>query len=242
MKLAEAMDVELNSTSRSSGGVLPANESLKISKNPIVGPQENPKPHISNGQNGTKYPAEGITNGHPSESLSVANSDLDEIGFEVESYSDFNYPLPPDSHSEEKYDNDKVDKIDELKERTFEDGSSEDNISDIEKLATEHDLTHDSSHLSEEFQLRLSDDDDCGEEMSQSRNLKITAVESVSSTTVEVTTKATSSENIIKDGDGDSSSGNVHFLSIFMSTEDVFEFPKHCDLGSIVNEVHYFSL
>lgn len=136
-------------------GSIPA-EASKITKSSHVTSDENAKP-LSPMHNGIKYPGANVTSGSTSlDGTPEANLDEDAIGFEVESYSDFNSSLPHESVSGNTGNSLDV-KLngDKHSSNVVENEGSSRILSD-ESCA---ESTHNSSHMSEEFQLRLSDDD-----------------------------------------------------------------------------------
>ncbi|KAK3909901.1 Activating transcription factor 7-interacting protein 1 [Frankliniella fusca] len=145
MKLAEDIREELMSTSMTSCENPSEESPLKSGKTLIDNSQEkNSNPHLSNGQNGIDNSLVNPSkcDGSPDH---PTNHDLNEdsIGFEVESYSEIDSPFPPEKHSE----------IDLDKEESQ-------TALVISKCVSEE---HDSSHLSDEFNLRLSDEEELNE-------------------------------------------------------------------------------
>lgn len=212
MKYTEEMDVELSSVPLTNGDVLPEPESLKKGSSSMLcsSSKDTPKSNTSNGLNGIiKYPAQNVPNGKAAPN-SPTNRSIEEIGFEVESYSDFDSPLPLSSHSEE------AKSVNNGKEHTSENETNGDINCDKEtfesdKSHSDSEIMNDSSHLSEEFQLRLSDDEDTNLESAQNGNFKF-FTNAVSSTTEDVMSQARSSSSTFPSKDGENLSGKVFFL------------------------------
>lgn len=188
MKLTEEMDVE--DVPKTKGDDVLVNKSLETGG--IVGPPEgNSKSFTSIGQSGINGGNnETIINGNASPD---SPSDVNAIGFEVESYGESDIPMPPTNCSDNKV----VANISESNDCSKVNNGTSSNIeisSDIEKFDNENsnaeaEITHDSSHLSEEFELRLSDDEDGNDEISHSRNALSNNGEAVTSTTGDSTSK-----------------------------------------------------
>ncbi|XP_034235578.1 uncharacterized protein LOC117641950 isoform X2 [Thrips palmi] len=148
MKLSEEMDMD--------NGSIPA-DAMKIKSPSHLTSDNSLKPHLPT-QNGIKHPAENVSNGNTSlDNSPEATLDENAIGFEVESYSDFNTSLSHGSFSQIKGDSGSV----ELNgnNHSSNDGDNRENSNKIFSDESCTESTHNSSHLSEEFQLRLSDDD-----------------------------------------------------------------------------------
>lgn len=147
MKILEGMDLDDRSILA---------EATTVTKSNDLPPDENSTPHLSM-LNGIKYPDANSTDGNMSlESSPNRNLDENAIGFEVESYSDSISDLSHEIFSGNMGNS----SSNELNQNTH--SLVIDDIKDKNKLLSDEsctESTHNSSHVSEEFQLRLSDDD-----------------------------------------------------------------------------------